>query len=272
MKKFSYVEPGRLFAPPVGDAQPEAIVFEVEFYDSILELPMRRLNEFNIHLAQDAGIGSTLASFDTRMGAMVTALNSGSLANAIAEHYNARLGLYLMLEEGISTTARCLADVVRKVNGKSVATHSEAEMMEVHHLLTIWMSQAHAEEVATDLKKKFNSELKVAFPELFPDTEEVEFYINLLKRARLQLNEALNDADVSRALGEVDSWLAEQMAPANYDFSNPENAVEAKRRGFSIIVAGLTMRGIHNAAELTAYDFHAAIQAIKNNTPKPKST
>lgn len=266
--KYQYTEPGTLLNP----SEPLPVLFTVEFYDSILELPMRRLNEFNIHLAQDAGIGSTLGSFDERMGALVTALNSGSISNAIAEHYNARLGLYLMLEEGISTTARCLADVVRKVNGASVATHSEAEMMDVHHTLSIWMSQAQAEEVAANLKKKFNGELKVAFPELFPDTEELEFYINLLKRARLQLNEALQDADVSRAMGEIDSWLAEQMAPDNYDFSNTENAVEAKRRGFAVIVAGLAMRGIPGAAELTAYDFHATIQAIKNNTPKPKST
>lgn len=274
MKKYSYAEPGRLALPAqlATDTEPakpaEAVAFTVEFYESIYELPMRRLNEFNIHLAQDSGIGSTLADWDERMAGVDVALSSGSLENTMRERYNSRLGLYLLFEH-INTKARALADVVYAVNGQSVASNTEDEMMEVHHLLSMWMSDAQAREVADELKKKFNSELAVAFPGLFPDTEEVEFYINLIKRARLQLNSALHDAEVDEAMEEVNRWLASQMKPANFDFSDTNNAVEAGRRNFAKIVAGLAMRGVHDAGALSAYQFHAAIQVIKDNAPKP---
>jgi hypothetical protein len=264
VKKYSYVEPGQLFNPE----QPQEVAFEVEFYETIGELPMRRLNEFNIHLSQDAGIGSTLTDWDERMAAIDVAISSGSLENTMRERYNSRLGLYLLFEH-INTKARALADVVYSVNGQRVASNTEDEMMEVHHLLSIWMSDNQAREVADELKKKFNNELMVAFPTLFPDTEEVEFFINLIKRARLQLNSALYEAEVDEAMEEVNKWLASQMKPANFDFSDTNNTVEAARRNFAKIVAGLAMRGVHDAGGLSAYQFHAAIQVIKDNAPKP---
>jgi len=263
MKKYSYVEPGQLLNPTA----PMPVLFEVQFYDSIYELPMRRLNEFNIHLTQDAGIEATLGGFDERMRAIDMALSSGNMENAMRERYNSRLGLHLMFEH-ISTKARALADVVYSINGKPVASRTEDEMMEVHNLLIIWMSEAQATEVASELKKKFNGELGVSFPGLFPDTEEIEFFINLIRRARLQLDAALYDKVDSNAMAEIDKWLADQMTPANFDFSDTNNAVEAARRNFAKIVAGLAMRGIHDAAEQTAYQFHASIQVIKDNAPK----
>lgn len=260
MRKYRYCNPGQLATPE------QEAAFVVEFYDSIQELPMFRLNEFNIHLSQDAGIGSTLADFDTRMDALVSALSSGSLDNAIAEHYNARLGLYLMLD-GISTKARCLADVVHAINGKPVATFTDDEMMAVHGQLIRWMSQEQATEVVDGLKKKLNRELKLAFPDLFPDAEEMEFYINVVKRAKLQLAHALHEKDVSGPLAEIDAWLSQQMAPANFDFTDTNNAVETKRRDFALIVAGLAMRGVADAGRLSAYQFHATIQVVKSQTP-----
>lgn len=263
MKKYAYVEPCRL----LDTAAPMPVLFEVVFYDTIYELPIRRLNEFNIHLTQDAGITPTLAGFDERMAAVDVALSSGNIENAMRERYNSRLGLHLMFEH-ISTKARALADVVYSINGQSVASRTEDEMMEVHNLLIVWMSDKQAEEIADELKKKFNSELAISFPGLFPDTEEIEFFINLIRRARLQLDAALHDKYDGNAMAEIDKWLAEQMTPANFDFTDTNNAVEAGRRNFAKIVAGLAMRGIHDAAQQTAYQFHATIQVIKDNAPK----
>lgn len=201
------------------------------------------------------------------MVALDTALSSGSLDNAMRERYNSRLGLHLMCEH-ISTKARALADVVYSINGKSVASNTEEEMMAIHHLLAIWMSDTQARELAEELKKKFNGELTVSFPALFPDVDEIEFYINIIKRARLQLNFALHDKAVKDEMAEIDKWLAEQMTPANYDFSDTNNAVEVARRNFAKIVAGLAMRGIQDAGNKDAYQFHAAIQVLKDNAPK----
>lgn len=135
---------------------PPNAAHEIVFYDSIMDLPMFRLNEFQIHLSQDAGIGSTLADWDKRMELIDVALSSNDIAGAQAERYNSRLGLFLLLD-GVSTTARCLADLVHSINGAPLIDFSDDALMAVHRMLTERFTTTQAEELIDALKKKLSA-------------------------------------------------------------------------------------------------------------------
>ena len=261
-----------IFNTPMSAPAPPNAIDSVAFYDSIRDVPMFRLNEFQIHLCEDAGIGSTLEDFDRRLENMQVSLGAGDTANASTELYNTRLGLFLMLDR-VSTAARCLADLVYSINGVPIADFSDDALMEVHRQITERMSLAEVAELIDDLKKKFKRELKVAFPSLFPDDEEMQFYANIIRRALLQIEDTLNHETETPnpAISEIDKWLRAEMRPENFDFDSPENAVDSKRRDFEQVCTALAMAGIQNAETLTAYKFHSRIQYLnehKNPTQK----
>lgn len=263
MKTFQYNEAS---AP----APPNAIN-EIVFYDSIMDLPMFRLNEFQIHLSQDAGIGSTLMDWDKRMEGIDTALAAGDVPTAQQERYNSRLGLFLLLD-GVSTTARCLADLVYAINGVPIADFSEDGLMQVHRRIMERLTAAEAAELVGTLKKKFKRQLKTGFPSLFPDDEELQFYASIVRRALLQIEDVQRNIELpdvafehSPEVNEINKWLRDQMKPENFDFSDPQNAVDAKRRDFEQVCTALAMAGIQNAENLTAFKFHSRIQYINEH-------
>jgi hypothetical protein len=251
---------------------PPGAIREIAFYDSIHDLPMFRLNEFQIHLSQDAGIGSTVMDWDKRMAGVDEFLAAGDLKNAIRERYNSRLGIFLMLE-GISTTARCLADLVYSVDGEPISDFSDSGLLEIHKRIMERMSIAQVSELLDTLKKKFKRELRVAFPTLFPDDDEVAFFAKLVRRAILQVEDIKEDAETANPeIAQIEDWLRNESKPENFDFSNPENAVDERRRAFETVCAALAMNNVPGAEYLTAYKFHARILYISSHKgPAPQS-
>ena len=249
---------------PAPDGAPREIVF----YDSIHDLPMFRLNEFQIHLSQDAGIGSSLMDWDKRMDGVHLALSHNETANAIKELYNSRLGLFLMFE-GISTVARCLADLVYSIDGFKLDRFDDESLKRVHQRIMQVMTTNQVSELTEALKKKFRKELKVAFPELFPEDEEMAFYAKIVRRAILQLDDCRGGDGFTHnpEISEIDKWLRNEMRPENFDFSNPANAVDARRREFEQVCTALAMQQIPNAEQLTAYKFHSRILYIHTHKP-----
>ena len=258
MQTFQFPEPG-----------PAGAISEVAFYNSIQDVPMFRLNEFQIHLCQDAGIGSTLLDWDKRLENVNASLAAGDVANATTELYNARLGMFLLFDS-VSTVARCLADVVFSINGQPITDFSNDGLLQVHRLLMQRLSNGQAVEILDTLKKKFKRELKVGFPSLFSDDDELQFYANIVRRALLQIQDAQSNAtEQSAEISQIDKWLREEMKPENFDFSNPKNAVDSKRRDFEQVCTALAISGIANAELLSAYKFHSRIQYL-NQHKNPK--
>jgi hypothetical protein len=241
----------------------------IAFYDSIQELPMFRLNEFQIHLSQDSGLGSTIQDWDTRLASINTALWANDAPTARREMYNARLGLFLMLDS-ISTAARCLADLVYAIDEKPVADFTEDNMMRIHDAIQLRLTQKQASEIIDELKKKFIAELRTSFPVLFPDDDEIVLAAQLIKRAKLLLADFEAGIEApNREIDIIDDWLREQFKPENFDETDSANSVEEKRRNFEQVCAGLAQHNIPNAELLTAYKFHARILYFKTQN-KPK--
>jgi hypothetical protein len=255
MKTFNY-DSASCPAPMGAPAQ-------IAFYDSIQELPMFRLNEFQIHLSQDSGLGSTIQDWDKRLEAISNALWAGDAVTARRELYNARLGLYLMLGS-VSTAARCLADLVYSIDGQPVSDFTEDAMMRLHDSIQLRLTQSEALELIEELKKKFIAELKVAFPTLFPDDDEINFAAQVIRRAQLQLADFEAGAETqSREIDLIDTWLREQLQPENFDESDSANSIDEKRRSFELVCAGLETQNIPNPELLTVYKFHTRILFFK---------
>lgn len=240
---------------------------EIVFYDTIRELPIFRLNEFQIHLLQDAGIGSTLFDLDKRFDMLDTQLAAGNVQEAFAERLNSRLGLYLLFDS-ISTKSRCLADLVYSLDGNVVTDFSDENLLRISKEIDKRLSFSDATQLIETLKKKYNDELKTAFPELFDDLDSVDFYSRIIQRALLQVDSALNDTDNANAIQEVDRWLLDQMRPGNFDFEDPKNIVDAKRRQFEQVCTGLAFQHVPDAETLTAYKFYSRIVYLQKH-PQP---
>ncbi len=249
---------------------PDNAINEIVFYDSIQDLPMFRLNEFQIHLSQDSGIGATLQDFDRRLQGIYESLAANDMPNAIKELQNAKIGWYLMLNS-ISTSARALADLVYSINGVPLSDFTNDALMRVHSQIKERLSMQQVDELINSLKKKFKRELEVSFPELFTDAEQNEFYLNIVRRAKLQLADWRNESESPNAeIAQIELWLREEMKPEIHDTNNVLNSVDAKRRSFESVCTGLLLYGILNAELLSVYKFHARILYIHQNKPTVK--
>lgn len=102
----------------------------LKFYDSIKEIPSRTLMQFQIHLMQHQGMGSTFDELDRRFEMLDTFLSAGRIEDAIRERENMRLGFFVMFQ-GIDTKCVAAACLVREINGKAVSITSDEQIQAV---------------------------------------------------------------------------------------------------------------------------------------------
>jgi len=125
----------------------------IEFQDDIQELTIARLNKFELHLLQDAGMGSTLTDLDLRFQNLDAFLSAGKLAEAMRERENSNFGLF-MLFSGISTKGRALADLVHSIDGVVQTDFSDSACILISGVIAERVTFANAEEIAESVKKK----------------------------------------------------------------------------------------------------------------------
>ena len=187
---------------------------EIEFFDSIEELPMVRFHKYQKALLVDAGVGSDMESFDRRLLKAREFINAGKTDKAAQELENLRQCVFLV-QEGLSTRHRAFAPLVVRLDGRDCTDVSDAGLEGVVEALKDIRVTTLASLLGS-AKKKIDGELTLYFPSLFGDAE-VKEYFDLLKRRTLEVLLGIADG-VADPLG---TDAARKLTTELITYSNP---------------------------------------------------
>lgn len=229
---------------------------EIEYYDSIEELPIRRYHKYNKMLLVDAGIGNDLFDADGRIERAMRFITSGDAESAKRELVNLRNTFFLMQNE-ISPRFRAFAALVTSVNGTKyddVSDDGISQIIEALQDVSVEFVTATLEAV----KKKISAELKAYFPKMKDDANTKEYYDLLKRRILSVLDGAINSSDNSKEIEELNTRLITFSKP--YDFSGEDNAEIACDKNFEVMCHVITENTGTNAKNLSVLEFYTAYE------------
>ena len=163
---------------------------KVVLYDSIDTMPIVRYHKHNKLMLIDAGIGSTIADFDTHLTKIAIYLRDKKQSEAQTEIENIRQNVYFM-QNGIDPRYMSFAVLVKSIDGKEMDDISDDHLKKVCEML----SGAPYKDVADlheSVKKKIDEELSVYFPGAMDDAVTKEHYDNLKRRTLCVLEGIIN--------------------------------------------------------------------------------
>jgi endonuclease III len=136
---------------------------KVELYDSILDMPARRYDDFNRATLIDAEIGSDLEAFSQRCATIQTLIKRDP-DGAFEEVNNLRQSVTFTMSR-VSTKDNAFAQLVKSIDGQvyplALTDSDEAEIKA--KLNTVGFTRRRANELLDAVKKKLTLRLKRLF-------------------------------------------------------------------------------------------------------------
>lgn len=126
---------------------------EVQFYDSIHDLPIRRFQKFNKHMMIACEVGESVADYDKRMQRANGYLRAKDIDGAINEITNQRQCLYNILEE-YSPSGLALCTLVYSIDGKVYSVVTDEDLQEIQNTLdSLGFSKEMLDTTISEVKK-----------------------------------------------------------------------------------------------------------------------
>ena len=201
---------------------------EIEVYDSIEELPIKRFHKYNKMLLIDSGIGSDLTAFDKHISRILVYLKKGQNDLISQELTNLRQGIYFIQSE-INPRLLAFSALVASIDGKPCDDISDDGLKRTASIL----SDATVKEVADTMdeaKKKIDNELEHYFPAIFDDATIKEFYDELKCRTIAILDSIIHGTDNDTEIERITDGLITYSKPKS--FGGSDNAEIAYDKQF----------------------------------------
>lgn len=233
---------------------------EIEYYDSIEELPAWRFQKMNKALLVDAGVGADLQAIDTKIARITMHLKAGRQKEAEVELLNMRQAFSLILSE-ISPKHLAFAALVMSINGKPCEGRTDEDLQAVAHRLKEG-KQSQIERLLGDTAKKLEAELKAFFPKSFDSAKEAEAYDTMKARTRAILRSIGTGEDVSAELVKLDDFLLSMHSTRAFTgSSNPEAEYDRNYVATCAVIGAEFTQG--SPKDLTVVEFYACLDLIK---------
>jgi hypothetical protein len=231
----------------------------VEVYDSIDLLPIKRFHKFNKYLLIDAGIGSDINDINDHVYKIMRLIDLGDKENSKKQLENLRQSLYLITQE---TNIKHLSFMVliKSIDGKPVTDISDTGMKK---LLSQFNEQPkkHLDELIEFVKKKIDEELNLYFPGNFDDIAIKEYYDRLRQKILLQLDGLIRGTDNSFKIDKIDEYLLNLAKPKTF---SGKDSIEIKyEKQFEEMCLYLKKELNLEAESSTTLQFYNAFEYLK---------
>lgn len=182
----------------------------VEIYDAIEELPIRRFHKYNKYLLVDSGVGSDLNDINTKIE-MIQHYIDKDPHKAKIELENMRQAMYL-ISQGVHVRHLAFMALVKSIDGKEITDLSDERLKET---LKVFEGQSKSwfDRLTKSVKKKIDTEIDLYFPKQFDDVAVKEYYDRLRRRTILQLDTIINQSDHEKEMGLIDDFLLTLSKP-----------------------------------------------------------
>ena len=241
---------------------------QIEIYDSIDELPIKRFHKFNKYMLVDSGIGSDLNDINEHIVKISRYIDKLDKVNAKVELENLRQSLYL-ISEGVNVKHLSFMPLIKSINGKEVTDISDEGMKKLlNYFETLELNFFN--RLIQSVKKKIEDELDIYFPGRFDDSPVKEYYDKLKHRTLLELDEIIRKKDNSDLIEKVDYYLLSLAKPKV--FSGKESAEIKFDKQFEEMCLFLIKELSMNMDNTTVLQFYNAFDYFKKiNKPNGKS-
>lgn len=184
--------------------------------DSIQDLPIDRYQIFNINVLLDAGIGSDVNAFGqrcVRIKRMIKTNPDGAVKEVDNMYQNV-----VWQVENVSPKARAFAALVVELNGEKIGLMSEGMVDEVVERLTKQrMPWSMLSDAVDRVKKNFEREFELFFPDMGQSADLKEFYDKLKARTKAVLKSVYDSAnDFGEEISKLDAYFDKKLAPKVY--------------------------------------------------------
>ncbi|RSK50116.1 hypothetical protein [Hymenobacter rigui] len=238
---------------------------QLQYYQSILELPVARHLEYQCYAALQNGVGSTeedaqrheqlAARFDTRPGKEQQQFLS--LSNA---HYARHFA-----EVSYSPERLAFAVLVASIDGVPTMDISEEGLQRLLNQLTVCgLTPEHITQALASVQEAFGDELAVHFPARFDTDADEVTRASHLKRRVLALCDYLLSADPTalQTVEQMDNALLDMLEPAVFETGDPQNTLVLRRRAFGQLCSVLAENGVAAPEQLTLFQFQARVEHV----------
>lgn len=230
---------------------------EIEYYDAIEDLPIRRYHKYNKMLLVDAGIGGDLFDADGHIERAIRFAYTKDTESVVKELANLRNNLR-MIQTEVTPRFRAFAALVTKVNGVAYDDVSDDGIAEIIEALK-GVSARDVTATLEAVKKKITDELRAYFPKML-DSHETKEYYDILKGRALAVLRTIQGEDA-----DVEGYNTRVMTYSKpLQFNAEKNAEIDSDKNFEVMCHVITENTGSNAKELSVLEFFTAQEYTKD--------
>lgn len=231
---------------------------ELELYDSIDEMPIRRYRQMNRYMLVDAGIGSDLSALDMRIARVVAYIKAGNRDAAATEMENMRQAVW-NIQQGISPRHYAFASLVRAIDGRTVEGDTDSEVEALLERLR-GLPEGILERELGDVKKKIGDELRLYFPAEFSTSEGKDYYTLLWRRAMALVE--------GKEVGELEDRILTFDDPRKFTGSEGEEV--RYDREFEAMSLAMSRELHRDAKAMTVMEYYNAYEFLRDEAARSK--
>ena len=243
---------------------------EVEYYDSIEELPSWRFQMYNINVLIDAGIGSTVADVVRHGHEANRCIDAKKYHEAKQANLNMNKALEFVISKS-SPKMRSFAYLIRKINGRVIndedltADGVDRIIKELSAAPIGWIKK-----ILAAVKKKIDFEFELFFKSIANTGKVINYYNRLRRLIMLMVAEMEKPGTKTEQIKQIDNFFFTQSLPKKYDGTEGlEVAMIANYEKTCILLRQNNVS--ENPKKMITIAFYKALEIIKEqNKPKQK--
>lgn len=236
----------------------------VEVYDSIQDTPVTRFQAYNLNAMLDAGIGSDMDSFVRHRVKAIQFAQAGDLESAEREFVNMEMNLAFIMSN-TSPEMQSFASLVKSIDGEAVEDISEDGIKAtIARLGKKEFTLRMLREGLSHIKKKFDYEFSMFFPNLANDAKVSQMYLTLKNRSLLILQSIITGQKKLLEEAQVlEMEILTAMKPKQYYGAD---GLEVKMiNNFPVTCTMLEANGLSaNPKGLTALEYLRKVEILKD--------
>lgn len=244
----------------------------VKLYESPDEMPMDLYFLSNQYGLLDFEAGSSLIDVNKKFSKLDAFLMSRNWEEAIQERNN----LHQTFNNIIASThfpSLQFGCHIHSVNGEKVDDYSTKNLMAIMKRMgKEGFTFRTLQDVINQVKKNFNRELTLLFPEKYTDTARMNYFTQI--KTKIIAEQKFILTGEQRWLNELKNvfdYFMSLMRPKNINWNDSRNVVIEAKRSYERLCSILMQAGVQSPGQLSVIKFHIAVETYESKRRvKPK--
>lgn len=238
---------------------------DIEFYDSIEQLPIVRFHAYSKFMLVASGLGDTIEDIDRHLEILVDLVRYDT-NKALKAIKNLRNSLYIVATQQ-DIRHKGFLNLVYAVDGKEWTDYSDSGMDRLYALVN-GESEANMRAKEAEIIGRIDSGLHNYFPALFNGSEGKNKADLLRRKALLLIDSTINKAENTAELVEIEKELVRLTEVGNFEEGENDEVTYEKR--FNEMCLVISKEFATNAKGYTTLEFYSAQETLKKQSEELK--